>query len=464
MIGFAALLALVAAALYLLVQGNVNQARVEAAASQALGMEVRIGGAVRTGFFPGLRVTIDDVTLRSNAAPIGSARQARIEIEWLALLNNEVRISKIALQHPTLSVERERDGRFNVAALQAAGRTVPDLDWPNLTLSDASLAYLDKQRGERFEAEGCDLDVHNLRLTGGKSSNRIDELSFTAQLACRQLRSEGLTVSDLRAAGDAKHGVIDLKPLTMVVFGAPGSGSIQLDLAHAVPAIRVRYALPQFPIEEFFKSMSLQKVAVGRMDFSAELSMQGTTRTAMRQTLTGQLSLRGKQLTYLGGDLDRQLARFEATQDFSLVDVGAFFFVGPLGLVVTKGLNFASVLQPSAGSSEIRTLVSDWSVERGVARAQDVALATKENRIALHGALDFTDNRFDGVTVALIDAQGCAKVRQAVRGTFQNPVVEKPGLLTSLAGPAIRLLKRGSEMLGGGRCDAFYAGSVAAPG
>jgi AsmA protein len=120
-------------------------------------------------------------------------------------------------------------------------------------------------------------------------------------------------------------------------------------------------------------------------------------------------------------------------------------------------------LQESSGSSEIRTLVSDWKVERGVAQAQDVAMATKQNRIALQGGLDFVDNRFNDVTVALIDAKGCAKVRQDIRGTFQNPMVEKPSLLESLAGPALRLLKKGSELFGRGQCEVFYAGSVAAP-
>jgi AsmA protein len=90
-------------------------------------------------------------------------------------------------------------------------------------------------------------------------------------------------------------------------------------------------------------------------------------------------------------------------------------------------------------------------------------MATKQNRIALQGGLDFVDNRFNDVTVALIDAKGCAKVRQDIRGTFQNPMVEKPSLLESLAGPALRLLKKGSELFGRGQCEVFYAGSVAAP-
>ena len=52
---------------------------------------------------------------------------------------------------------------------------------------------------------------------------------------------------------------------------------------------------------------------------------------------------------------------------------------------------------------------------------------------------------------------------QEIRGTLQNPVVEKPSLLESLAGPALRLLKKGSELVGRGQCEVFYAGSVAAP-
>lgn len=70
--------------------------------------------------------------------------------------------------------------------------------------------------------------------------------------------------------------------------------------------------------------------------------------------------------------------------------------------------------------------MSDWQVERGVAHVQDVALATKENRIALHGTLDFVGERFDAVTVALLDQKGCAIVKQSVTGSFRAPVVDKP--------------------------------------
>ena len=89
-------------------------------------------------------------------------------------------------------------------------------------------------------------------------------------------------------------------------------------------------------------------------------------------------------------------------------------------------------------------------------------MATKENRIALQGGLDFVNGRFKDVTVALLDAQGCPRVQQKIRGSFNKPEVEKLSVLTSLAEPARKLLRQG-ESLFGGHCEVFYAGSVAPP-
>jgi hypothetical protein len=85
-------------------------------------------------------------------------------------------------------------------------------------------------------------------------------------------------------------------------------------------------------------------------------------------------------------------------------------------------------------------------------------------RIALQGGLDFASGRFADMTVAVIDAEGCANVRQVLRGSFANPTVEKPKVLTSLAGPAIKLFKQARELLPSGPCEVFYSGSVASPG
>jgi AsmA protein len=177
------------------------------------------------------------------------------------------------------------------------------------------------------------------------------------------------------------------------------------------------------------------------------------------------MSLSGMNLILAGADLDKELLKYESSLNFSLVDLSAFLFAGPIGLAATKDYEFARLGQQTGGSTQIRTVVSKWKVEKGVAYAKDVAMATRENRLALQGGLDFVDDEYDDVIVALIDSNGCAKVRQKISGPFSKPVMEKLSVLVSLAGPVLKLLSKARELLPGTRerCEVFYSGSVAAP-
>lgn len=546
--GFFALLILAAVALVLFVDVNAHKPRVEAAASDALGMEVRIGGRMGIGLTPGFHVTLEDVRIRNRGADVAFAKETILGIELRPLLHKEVRIVKIGMKRPRISIEQDRDGKFNFEAPEEeAGKKTAEeakgtrfsLDVAKISLSDGALFYADRKTGEVLEAGDFNLDVSRLRLSEGKSPDLLKRLSFAAEFACKEfrkgslavsnlklriegkdgrygirpvtanrlvysgsggkvtadrlalgvenlavggdgkadllrrisfsgtagigeVRTEDLVVSDLKCAVAGKEGILDLDPVTMRLFGGHGSGRIRADFSGSAPQYHVRYSLSRFRIEEFLKALSPTKVAEGPMDFSATLSMRGKTANEMKRTAGGEVSLRGEDLTLGGVDLDRVFSRYEASQSFNLVDLGALFFAGPFAPLITKGYAFASLFQGSGGSSRIRALVSDWKVERGIARAKDVAMATNENRIALIGSLDFANERFDDVTVAVVDGKGCAKVRQRIRGPFRRPEVEKVSVVQSVAGPVLKLFKQ-AEKLFGGKCEVFYAGSVAPP-
>src|SRR3990170_4686846 len=434
-------------------------------------MEVRIGGRMGIGLFPGFHVTLEDVRIRNRGADVAYAKSTILGIELLPLLHKEVRIVKIGMKRPRISIEQDREGKFNFETTEEeAGKKTAEeaegtrfsLDVTKISLSDGALFYADKKTGEELEAGDFHLDVSRLRFTGGKKSDLLKNLSFAAEFACKEFRKGSLAVSNLKLRIEGKDGVLDLNPVTMRLFGGQGSGSLRADLSGSVPHYDGRYSLSGFRIEEFLKALSPKKIAEGSMDFSATLSMRGKTANEMKQAANGEVSLRGENLTLDGVDLDRTFSRYEASQSFNLVDVGAFFFAGPFAPLITKGYNFASLFQGSGGSSRIRALVSDWKVERGIAQAKDVAMATNENRIALVGNLDFVNERFNDVTVAVVDGEGCAKVRQKIRGSFQKPEVDKVSVLQSVAGPALNLFKQ-TKKLFGGKCEVFYAGSVAPP-
>ena len=459
-VGLIGLLILISVALFFIVDTSVYKPRLERAASDALGMEVHVGGRLAFGFFPGLHFRLDDMYVRNRWMDIASAKEARLEIALLPLLHKEVLIRRIRLQHPRIEIKRDRNGVFNFE--ETKGKFLA-LVLDNLSLSDGTFLYGDEESGKGFEMGHFNLDMRSLRIAGRNRTELLKNLSFIAKFACREIRTKDLMFSDVKLTCKGKDGIFALNPVTMSLFGGQGSGSIGVDFSDPIPRYSVRSSLSKFRIEEYLKTFSSKKVAQGSMDFSASLSMQGNAEKEIKQTAGGEVSLRGENLTLYGYDLDREFARFESSQNFNLVDAGAFFFAGPLGLAVTKGYNFGSIFQGSGGSSNIRKLFSDWKVERGIAQANDVAMATKENRIALKGRINFVNERFDDVTIALIDARGCARVQQKIHGPFRKPVVEKPSVLMSLAGPALNLLKEARDIFTGGKCKVFYTGSVPAP-
>ena len=462
-VGLIGLIILIAVALLFFVDTGVYKPRLERVASEALGMEVHIGGRLGIGFFPGLQVGLDDVRIRNRGMEIASAKEVGLAIALLPLLQKEVRIKRIALKSPRISIKRDRDGVFNFEPRKEAKGMFPAPVLDYLSLIDGAFLYEDEQSGERFEVGNFNLDVRSLRIAGRSSPGLLKDLSFIAEFTCREIRTQGHVFSDVKFTCKGKDGVFVLDPVTLRLFGGQGTGSIGADFSGPVPHYTVRSSLAKFRIEEYFKTFSSKKIAEGSMDFSASLSMRGNTAKEITQTAGGEVSLRGENLTLYGNDLDREFARFESSQNFNLVDAGAFFFAGPIGLAVTKGYNFGSIFEGSGGSSSIGKLFSDWKVERGIAQAGDVAMATKLNRIALKGRINFVDERFDDVTIALIDAKGCARVQQKIRGPLRKPVVEKPNVLVSFAGPALNLLKKTRDLFTDGTCEVFYAGSVPAP-
>ena len=462
-VGLVGLLVLAVVAVVAFLDLDAFTPRFEAAASRALGLDVAVGGRLRIRLLPALLVTLNDVHIRRHGEDIAASKQAALGLDALPLLRGEVRVSTIRLTDPRVSIVRSAAGALNYENPRASGATLPTLRRAHVLLSHATFSYADQQAGREFLATDCRLDLHDLNLPGGPRATVMKRLGLTGDIACGEMRTQDFNVSDVRLHLDARDGVFVFDPVAMPLFGATGAGSIRADFSGAAPAYQAKLVVSRFRIEEFFGKLSTAQVAAGAMDFSANVSTRGNTMIEATQSMDGQISLRGENLTLHGEDLDERFAKFESSQNFNLVDVGALFFAGPFGLVVTKGYNFATIAQGSQSGSDIKTLVSDWRVEGGVAHATDVAMATRQNRVALQGRLDFVHRQFDDVTVALIDANGCTMAQQDVHGTFLHPVMEQANILVSLGGSALNLLKEVGHLLPDGDCSVFYAGSVAAP-
>ncbi len=462
------LLLVTLAALVHFIDINSYKPQIEAAVSDHLGMDFRIKGRMGISFFPGFGVSLADVDVSNKGTDLVIAKKVRLGLKLLALVRHEVAVTDCELVDPVFSMEREADGTYNFETHAAKPKEKKELPLPLLTvrkfvISGGSIVFTDRRSGRRDELNDFDLAINGLSFSG-RTGGFLKAVSFSGDLECRSVKIGSLTATNIRCPITAGRGIFNINPITMNFYGGAGQGSIRADFSRDAPNYRMRFSASGFRSEQFMAGFSRRKVVKGKMDLRADLMTAGKNGKEIRSALGGDVELRGEDLLLYNIDLDRLLAKIEKSRSFSLIDVGSYFFVGPFGPLLTKGYNFADLAATAkGGQSTVRRLISKWKVKRGVAEAEDVALSTGINRLAVKGSLDFVSGRYENVTVAVIDKKGCATVTQKITGPFAKPQIEKVNVLTQVVSPVIGLFKKVEKFLSGGKCRAFYSGSVKPP-
>lgn len=460
-------------AVVLLVDVNAHKPRIETAVSDALGMEFRIHGKASLQLFPPAGISLSDVRLRNRGTDLASAETLRVGVKLRPMLRREVVITELVLEKPAIRIEKGTDGKFNYeTAPRPPKPPAKEGEAPGAPLAVASgsvrngsVVYVDRKEGTKTEISGVELSVRDLSIPTAPDAPLAKGVSFTGELRVKEIAAKDRSVSDVDAKVVAAGGVYDIRPFTMKLFGGKGEGGIRVDLSKEKTDVQVKYALSKFRAEESLAAVSQKKFLSGPLTVEPELSFHGKGAGEMKRTLRGRLSLRGEGLTLHGMDVDAVLSKVDEAQKLNLADVGAFLLAGPLGSAALKGYRFGGVYGSAAkeGESRVTRLVSDWAVRDGVAEARDVAFSTPRNRIALTGKLDVVNERFVDVTVAVLDAKGCAKLRQKISGPFGDPTVDKVSALESAAAPILGLFERAKKLIGRSECETFYTGSVPHP-
>jgi uncharacterized protein involved in outer membrane biogenesis len=453
--------------LALLLDIKAFRPQIEAAASTALGMDVRIKGGMGIAFFPVLGVSLKDVSVRNRGVDVVTIETMRIGLKLIPLARFEIKISQVALVKPAFSIVRFKNGMFN---FEKPGRTL----WENLlaakkiSVSQGSLVYTDETSGEKIEVGDLDLSIRNLFFSGTDSSVPFRNISFTGDAKCKTLKIYDFTLMNLEMRAAGEKGILDINPVTMNIFGGTGSGSLHVDMTGSSPRYRTIYSLNRVRVEELLQLYSLKKnpkeIIEGPINISADLTATGESADEVKRSLSGDLSLNGENLMLYTIDIDALIMKYERSQNFNLVDVGAFFLVGPIGPILTRSYNFASLYEESQGGKGIiKKLVSVWKVKNGIAEAHDVALASKKHRIAMKGKLNFINEQFVDVTVAALDKRGCIVFSEKVHGPYRKPQIEKESIFKSIAGSVLNPLEDAWKFIQGKECTVFYSGSVAQP-
>jgi hypothetical protein len=285
----------------------------------------------------------------------------------------------------------------------------------------------------------------------------IPEIDLTATIESDTFRTEYFKVPDAHDRITVTNGSIEILPSHTGISGSKGTGLVRIDLSQKIHRYALSYTLNNYNIETLLKRLRQREHMSGRIDMSMDLKMTGEHLTGME----GGISVSGKDLTVYNLDIDELLKRFKRTQNFNLVDVGAFMIAGPAGTMITKASDYVFLLEldPSK-KSRIHDFLSSWTIQNGRLMADDVALTTDQSRIALKGGIDFNRDEFEDFTIAVVDKNGCPLISQKITGSIFAPKLEKINVVSTVLAPVTNVLKK----IGGLDCTPFYTGSVPPPG
>jgi hypothetical protein len=219
-------------------------------------------------------------------------------------------------------------------------------------------------------------------------------------------------------------------------------------------------------LEEFFvaskDSSSTKKERIylsGSVHAQTTVSWKSNPDKNSLNNITATLSLEGKELKIIGVDLDGYLNKFERSQNFNLVDIGAVMFAGPVGLAITKGGDYTMLVLNSRGDSTlVNHFYAGWELKNGILTANDVALSTSKSRLSTSGWYNFNKERLD-FNIYIIDEKGCSLANQRFYGDSEKPKAGKVKLIKTVLGPITNFFRN----VGLSNCEIVYNGRVEAP-
>lgn len=464
-VGVVVVIVIAAIVAVLLFDINSYRSKIETAACAATGMDVRIKGKMGLSFFP-FGVSARDLHVANKGSEILSLEHLKLRAELIPLLKKQLKVTGCELVRPAVTIVKNAEGKYNfenTEKISTKAWRASTSGLSELKLSRGTLVYLDKRTGDKTELKEINLAITDLSVTD-TSGGIIKNVSFTGAMDCKELRKKDLKIDSIKGGIKAEKGVFSLKPLTMDIFGGKGEGDVTADKTEADAEYRINLNVSKLDFESLQESFGVARLISGKGDLAASLTVKEQGGRSLIKGMDGTFALRGDNLITYNVDLDKVLSTYETSQKFNLVDVGAFFIAGPLGTVALKGYHYGDVYyQTRGGRGTITQFVSHWKIKNGEADATDCALATLHNRVALKGKLNLVRERYDNVTVALLDNKGCAIFTQTISGSFGSPHVGTVSAIESLAGPIFDLYGKAKRFIQGGKCEVFYNGAVQQP-
>ena len=441
------------------------KSKIENAVSDTLGMPFKIEGRINLGFLPVLWLAGNNIRVGTATDTIASADQIKITPRLLDLWSLKVHIKDLHIQNPKLKLDQQAIEKLQGLKGDKSDGYQPfeSLVIDSFSISNLEFFYSDDQTIvdlKEMDIGGGGLSIiENRKFTIDDVVSFFRAINFKGDIATGQIASQDFKLENIKVSVKGENGLLAADPIELQYFGEQAKIAGFLNLKENIYNVQIRAEMPALNLENFRRKAGEKDIIKGVIHLQGEAEASGAFIDEMLRNVTGNFSIKGRNLALKGIDFDKALDEFKEIRGYGFNDFAILVMLGPLGVVVSHGYDHLDALEKimaATGDSAIQVLVSDWSVVKGVVTARDVAFSTQRNRVAVKGSLDIPNGKFNNVIIAIVDAEGCIVNSETVEGPFENPEVKEAGVLERTV---IRPLKRMFKA----ECEFFYGGAVPQP-
>src|SRR5579864_406530 len=203
--------------------------RIEAMASDMLGLDVKIAGRVRVNLFPTLHLTLTDVHLHARTVELITADEVELGMQLGAALHRQARVDRIAFKHAQLYLQRGRDDKLDLSSSDSRDPNTPEVEIAAGSAADTAVLYKDLRGGKGFEARGCDFSLRRIHMRIGAKADWLRNLSFGGEGNCKHFTLLELPATDLKLTARLEQGLLKVEPIAVKLFGGRGEGTLETD-------------------------------------------------------------------------------------------------------------------------------------------------------------------------------------------------------------------------------------------
>jgi AsmA protein len=238
----------------------------------------------------------------------------------------------------------------------------------------------------------------------------VRALKLNGTLKVSSLRISGMKLSGVTLTAKAGDGKLTLSPLGAGLYGGRYDGNITLDARQAPPRLSLNEAIKGVEVGALLRDLRGESPVTGRTDLTAVLSARGGDTATLLRTMDGDVSFRINEGTLERIDMVNSMCGTLAAFDFDRINKKTLA-AGAIGLLLNSMAEPKQGQAAAAGSGSTRftTLSGSARIDKGVARNEDLDLASPVVRVTGAGTVDLPRQQIDYDANAEL-VQACAGI------------------------------------------------------